>query len=288
MSFKFLMKGVYSHSKLSTFEQCPLKFKYRYIDKIIPEIEKTIESHLGSIIHTTLEWIYSQVKEGEIPSIDSVVLYYSENWQKEYKSGMIIVNQDLTPKDYFNKGIQFLIDYYVKYKPFDDGTIELEKKIKLKLDEKGNYKIIGFIDRLVKNLQTGAYEVHDYKTANSLPTQERVDNDRQLALYAIAIKQEFGNHEEVCLVWHYLAHDKKICSSRTNEQLEVLKQETLELIKKIESTTEFSFNKGPLCNWCEYKQMCPAWNTSEDNIKPKTEIKIDKKRYPTTLRYIKD
>ena len=54
---------VYSHSKLSTFEQCPLKYKLRYIDKIKPEIEKTIEAHLGSSVHDTLEWIYNSVKE---------------------------------------------------------------------------------------------------------------------------------------------------------------------------------------------------------------------------------
>jgi len=46
--------------------------------------------------------------------------------------------------------------------------------------------------RLVKNIQTGEYEIHDYKTANSLPRQEDIDNDRQLALYAIAIKELFG------------------------------------------------------------------------------------------------
>ena len=39
------MVMIYSHSRLSTFEQCPFKFKLRYIDEIEPEIEKTIEAH---------------------------------------------------------------------------------------------------------------------------------------------------------------------------------------------------------------------------------------------------
>jgi len=55
--------AIYSHSKLSTFEKCPLKFKFRYIDKIIPEIQKSIESHLGSSVHDALEWLYIQVKQ---------------------------------------------------------------------------------------------------------------------------------------------------------------------------------------------------------------------------------
>ncbi len=52
----------YSHSKLSTFEQCPIKFKYRYIDKIPVEFEKTIEAFLGEIVHEALEWLYTEIK----------------------------------------------------------------------------------------------------------------------------------------------------------------------------------------------------------------------------------
>ncbi len=287
--FKEMVK-IYSHSRISTFEQCRLKFKFKYIDKILPEIEKSIESHLGTCIHKTMEWIYSQVKIGELPSIDDVIVDYSKHWKREYVPGMIIVNESLTDKDYFNKGIQFLLDYYSKHYPFDDGTIALEKEIRIKLDEKGKYEIIGFIDRLVKNLQTGEYEIHDYKTANSLPTQEKMDSDRQLALYAIAIKEIYGYANEVCLIWHYLAHNQRICSKRTNEQLNKLRQETLELIKQIESTNEFPPNKGRLCDWCEYKQMCPAWNTSEENKQDNQvkEIKVDVNKYPTISKYIKD
>ena len=43
----------YSHSKLSTFEQCPIKFKYKYIDKIPVEFKKTIEAHNKFLIFTT-------------------------------------------------------------------------------------------------------------------------------------------------------------------------------------------------------------------------------------------
>ena len=251
--------AIYSHSKLSTFEQCPLKFKYKYIEKIIPEIEKSIEAHLGSIIHDTLEWLYKEVKVLKLPTIDEVIIYYSKKWHEDFRGEFLIVKKHLTAKDYYNKGIQFLIDYYMQHKPFDDNTLELEKKITIDLDEEGKYKIIGFIDRLAYNLSTREYEVHDYKTANNLPTQEKVDNDRQFALYSIAIKNLFGQDKEVRLIWHYLAHNKKIHIKKTNQQLEQLKQKTLELIKKIESTTEFPGNTSILCEWCEYKNICPHY-----------------------------
>ena len=73
--------AVYSHSKLSAFEQCPLKFKYRYIEKKTPDIEKTIEAHLGSIVHNTLEWIYSQATRNKAPTIETLFEYYTETGQ---------------------------------------------------------------------------------------------------------------------------------------------------------------------------------------------------------------
>ena len=276
------MTPTYSHSRISTFEQCPFKFKLRYIDKIIPEIAKSIEIHLGATIHDTLEWLYIQVKEGKVPEVDDVITHYAEEWQEDLPEDIVIVKSGLTAKDYFNKGVSFLIDYYMRYKPFDENTLEVEKKIIIQLDDGGEYKVQGFIDRLVHNLETGEYEIHDYKTANSLPRQQKIDEDRQLALYAIAIKDLFGHDKEICLVWHYLAHNKRICSRRSDEQLAKLKHETLKLIKKIESTTDFPPQKSTLCHWCEYKVQCPLFN----NKLPSRQESLDK--FPTVRKYIKE
>ena len=252
------MEKIYSHSRLSTFEQCPLRFKFKYIDKVIPEFEKTIEAHLGTSVHETLEWVYNEIKKEKTHSIDEIIIYYTKRWEENYNEKILIVKKRFTAKDYFNKGIKFLLDYYLKYKPFKDGTIECEKKIMIQLSEE--IKIQGFIDRLVYNSETKEYEVHDYKTANTLPTQAKMDRDRQLALYSIAVKELYGKDKKIKLIWHYLAHNQKISSSRTDNQLEELKKEILELINKIESTKEFPARKSILCNWCEYKSICPEFN----------------------------
>ena len=270
---------VFSHSKLSTFEQCKLKYKFRYIDKIIPDIDKTIESHLGSVVHSTLEWLYTEIKKNKLPTIDDVIVNYSENWKEDYEEEIPIMRKDMTVNDYFNKGIQFLINYYTKHKPFDDNTIAIEKGIIFNLDSEGKYKIRGFIDRLVYNLKTQEYEVHDYKTSGRLPSDESIENDRQLALYSIAIKEAFNHEKRVILVWHYLAFNKKIVSKRTDDQLNQLKEETLNLIKEIESTTVFPPRKSPLCNWCEYKPICPAWGNKppEKQLTLKEYFKLKEK-----------
>ena len=267
-----MSKKIYSHSKLSAFEQCPQKYKFRYIDKLKPLIEKTIEAHLGTAVHDTLEWIYNSIKENPnfVPTIEQIITYYADKWQETYSDDILIVKKELSSKDYFNKGVEFLTNYYTKHYPFKDGTIECEKRITIELNNE--IKLQGYIDRLVFNQKTGTYEIHDYKTANTLPSQEKIDSDRQLALYSIAIKEIYGQDKEIVLIWHYLAHNQKIISKRTNEQLENLKQEILELIKTIEETKIFPYNKSVLCEWCEYKGYCPAWGNKPPKIEKQTSI----------------
>lgn len=261
----------YSHSKLSTFEQCPYKYKLKYIERIIPEIEKSIEAHLGTCVHHALEWIYNEVLNGNIPTLDDAIVVYSEKWNDDEVEDFLIVKKEFTSKDYFEKGLKLVIDYYSKNYPFEDGTVELEKEVKIDL---GDSTIIGYIDRL--SLGEDEIQIHDYKTANSLPSREKIETDRQLALYSIAIKEKYGEDKKVKLVWHYLAHNVEITSSRTNEQLEELKKEILDLICKIESAKEFPKCESVLCKWCEYKDIC-CGEVKDDSLS---------KEYPTASKYI--
>jgi len=256
--------AIYSHSKLSTFEKCPLKYKYKYIDKIKPEFKISIEAHLGKSVHDTLECIYNSViNKNQTPTVEKIIDYYTEKWTENLTQEIKIVKNNFTNKDYFNKGVRFLMNYYIKHQPFQDGTLECEKRILINLNE---HKLQGFIDRLVDNKEKNQIEIHDYKTANFLPTQESLDQDKQLALYSIAIQELFGEDKKICLVWHYLAHNKRICSYRTNQQLEQLKKEITEQIQKIESTKFFPHNQSALCDWCEYKYACPAFGNKPKEV----------------------
>jgi putative RecB family exonuclease len=284
--------SIYSHSKLSTFEQCKLRYKFRYIDKIKPEIEKTIEAHLGSSVHSTLEWLYKKVLEGKTPNIDETIMHFNEEWENEWKDDIVIINKSMTKQNYFERGIKFILDYYLKHQPFEDNTLELEKKILIKIGDE-EHLLQGYIDRLVHNIEKDEMEIHDYKTSGSLPTQDKIENDRQLALYSIAIKEIFGRDKRVKLVWHYLHFNKKIEIYKSEEQIESLKEKIHKLIKTIESSSEFPANVSNLCDWCEFKSICPAFNKSESPNKEeiiKSKEDRDKRldKYPTLAKYLRE
>ncbi|MBD3164836.1 hypothetical protein GF323_06585 [Candidatus Woesearchaeota archaeon] len=249
-----MLMPVYSHSRLSTFEQCPLKFKFQYIDKLETEVENSIEAYMGSRVHETLEKLYKDLRFAKLNELNELIGFYNNSWRKNWTDGIIIVRKDYTAENYRKMGEKYITDYYKRYYPFNRGiTVSLESNIIIKIE---NYTLQGFIDRLVA-LPNGIYEIHDYKTSNSLPSQEHIDADRQLALYSLAVKQRYKDCRKVILVWHYLAFNKELRSERTQQALEDLKEEVKSLIKKIELTERFEPKQSALCDWCEFQNQCP-------------------------------
>ena len=247
--------AIYSYSRLSTFEQCQLKFKFKYHDCIEPDFEDTIESFLGKKVHETLQWIYNNNKGLNSPELDQVISYFINSWNNDFNEEIKIVNSSSRSLEYyFNKGIRLIINYFTKNYPFKDNTIALEKKIYINLDS--DKKLIGYIDRLVKN--ENIFEIHDYKTGY-IKSVEQLNNDTQLALYSIAIRDSFENVEEIFLVWHFLNYNKEVRLKIALEELDKVKKNTIELITKIETTKDFKPNPGNLCNWCEFQSKCPAF-----------------------------
>jgi len=256
------MVEVYSHSKLWLYENCPEAYKIKYIDKKWPDLPISVSLFLGSMTHEALEWLYKKVKEGGVPEMDDLIKCFAENWHQQYKSDIRLPAGE-NIDSFFNKGVKFLIDYYQTNKPFGENTVEIEKKVLFPLDE--SHSIVGYIDRIVLNEQ-GEYEVHDYKTNYRMKSQKDADADRQLALYHIGLKHLFGNEIKASLVWHMLAHNKKVRSSRTDEQLEELRRTVLDLIGKIENTKVWPACGKPWCDWCSYKRQMKFDNGGNHNL----------------------
>ena len=246
---------VYSHSRLSTFENCPLQYKFIYIDKIKTE-EEGIEAFLGSRFHEAMEKLYINLKYGAY-SLGELVGYYESCWDKEWNVNVVIIKKDRTSQDYRNLGKKLIEDYYKRYYPFDSGrVIGLEKKIEIQLDDDGKYKMRGVIDRLMQ-ADDYTYEIRDYKTSGNLPCQKELDSDRQLALYQIGIENIWNDVKNVKLIWHYVVFDKEMASTRTKDELEKIKKDTIALIDQIESTQDFLPKESNLCEWCKYQELCP-------------------------------
>ena len=56
----------------------------------------------------------------------------------------------------------------------------------------------------------------------------------------------------------FLQRGQTRTSTRTPEQLEDLRHETLALVTRIGEEKTFAPRAGPLCRWCEYSERCPG------------------------------
>jgi putative RecB family exonuclease len=257
------MSRLYSHSRLSSFENCPKQFEFRYVQKI-PSASEGVEAFVGKRVHEVLERLYLFVGRGQIPGVEKVVDRYHALWEETYDGERVRIVREGTPLSYYrNLGEQCLRSYYLRHYPFDaDETLGLEKRVVFPLDEAGQYKMQGIIDR-ISRASDGAIEIHDYKTGARVPSQRNLDEDRQLALYQLGLSRHYGEDTEYRLVWHYVARNRTCVSTRSPEALETLRARTIARIDEIESATEFPARKISLCGWCEYKERCPEWASPE-------------------------
>lgn len=248
---------IYSHSQLSTYEECPLKYKLRYRDKIKRDVE-SVEAFLGSTVHEALKKCYDHVRLARLATLDELLDSYDNLWQQNWHDGIVITRKGVTADDYRALGRKMIETYYQRHAPFDqDITIGTEMRIRFSLDDGGRYQFQGVIDRLART-QGGIYHIHDYKTSAYLPSQEDIDNDRQLAFYQIGVQKRWLGVQEIQLIWHYLAFDCRLVSQRSQEKIAELAEETIRLIDELEATEEFLPKESDYCKWCEYPDLCPT------------------------------
>src|SRR3989338_1648178 len=254
----------YSHSKLGTYLQCKQKYKFQYVDKIKSDYE-SVEAFMGKLVHATLEKLYKDLKFQKKNSKEELLAHFVTSWDSQWHDKIMIV-KEYTADNYKDMGTKFIADYYDHYTPFTSvTTLGLETQDLMPLDNGNQYHVR--IDRLACDKE-GNYYVCDYKTNSSLKPQEELDEDKQLAMYSLWVKQKYPDAKAVKLVWYFLAFDKEMISERNEMQLAQLKTQTEEIIMDIEACHDFPANVSALCNYCAYKTICPAW---------KHEIELEEK-----------
>lgn len=253
---------VFSHSRLTSYETCPLKYRLRYVDEVAVPKRETIESFLGRRVHETLQYLHDRHCEGALLTLREILTHLDDSWEREWHARVQVVRADRQVQHYRELADRCVTNYYKLNHPFDRGaTVGTELAIVFVLDGPRDVHIKGYIDRLVR-LAPGFYEIHDYKTSRRLPSQNHVDKDRQLALYQMAVHRMMADARQVRLVWHYLAHGRHLRSTRTPESLEYLRRDVLRLIDRIDRATrrrDFPAFRSRLCDWCDYRPVCPAW-----------------------------
>lgn len=261
----------FSHSRLETHKECPRRYLHRYVRKDKRE-RRTAETFLGGCVHRALEELYGQLQHGRVMPQAEVLKAFAGHWEEGWADAIEIHDKRISPKEFKGVGEECLRTYYEAHAPFDDGRAhEVEKKLSLPLavdvdGEAGEYVIDGFIDRLsFPRGEPDLIEIHDYKTGAHLPTQPEVDGLSQFDVYDLLVRARYPGVKRVGVFLHFLRFGRTLRPSRdpsadrTGKTLEFLAS----CIKDVKRDRVWEPRFSHLCDWCEYRDVCPRWAHGE-------------------------
>jgi len=246
-----------SYSALDTFGQCPLKFKFQYLDKI--KAPKSKEAIFGTLIHNALRFFHDPDRFVP-PTEEELLAFFSQKWNPD------IFDNPHEEAAAFAQGVAMLKRYFAENFGKQFNIVALETSFEVPIQIANDLHLVtGKIDRIDKN-EENQFEVIDYKTTKKMPSQKNVDLDFQLSVYHLGLVNRWPSLKQenqlVKVSLYYLKHGEKLSSLRDNQRLDETQERIIKTIEEIlEAQKKEKFNPlpGPLCDWCPYQRICPMF-----------------------------
>lgn len=274
--YSFILDGfTWSFSRINSFaDGCRREWKKHYID--CEEGISGFDAEVGKIVHETLEAYF----KGEMTEWD-LAPYVEEHYAEQVTFPCPYPNGDTK----YDK----VMNYFENFS-FDSNKYEIlgvEKKIEIKLKDK--YPLVGFIDLLLKDKETGAIILQDHKTSNikvlkngniSKSDQEHfLAFKRQQYLYSKAIFEEYGRVD--VLQWNMIQTGDMIKIDWSEEEMNEVIDWAYNSIEEINKETEYPAKPEfyycvNLCSargeYCPYRKLDSIYKVIYSNcFNPKVE-----------------
>ncbi len=236
-----------SPSGISTFEQCELRWKYRYIDQLPDKAGK--EAVLGTIVHRALELHFGGVDlkpacreawDEAREALDELAL--GEDAEKSMRWSVLeLCEVALRPK----------------FTPVGSSVVQTERQFRIDYD---GVTLNGIVDRLVEREVKGVRltVIEDYKTGKMPLRRFMPDKFKQLHFYAAALSLEGEKAHSVGLL--YLKGNpayENVTPVTITTALDRVKSTRDAICDRMESG-DFQPKPSKLCGWCPQYDICPA------------------------------
>lgn len=252
-----------SYSAIDTFLTCPLKFKFRYVDKK-PEITSPAAA-LGKAFHKAME---SNFRFRLVQHVDQPLPQVIAAFETEFKDAVDhpMYKKDEAPNEVTidwrgeskarvrDSGIALVKRYYRDQVPFMEPA-EVEAKYELPLQGKHIKYLVGYIDLILKS---GI--VIDYKTVMQPWKEDRVHVHMQPTFYSLLLGRptSFDFH----FIVKNSTREAGISVRRTERSqkdidwLSSQLQNYVNIIENCLETGSFPASPGVHCSYCDYRRPC--------------------------------
>jgi len=226
-----------NYSKIKTYRECPLLYKYKYIEGKREGL--TPASSLGVSIHRTLEEYHRNSND---PS--ELLSYYDDCW---LAAGYASAGEQM---EWYLKG-QKMLETYAEHEYERKTTVDsTEREF---IFQEGEWTLRGKIDRIDK-LPDGSWEVIDYKTGTDVDLSLAVTDSLQMGIYALGARRAW-HIENGQATFHFIAFDKKISAPFSAFDEQQILYTFIETGKKIVAE-EFEPDTSH-CATCAFNTRCP-------------------------------
>ncbi len=249
-----------SPSSISTFQQCPLKFKFSRIDRL-PE-PPTRATLLGNFVHEVLEEMYGLPNDERIKDAARSVaarIFINNDWVNQitpYIDG-VNINSERAVLLFKHDAWRCIDNLWIIEDPIEVEPDGLEYEL---IGEIDGVSLKGFIDRFTLG-PDDSVTISDYKTGKTPKEQFANQKFFQLLVYANLIA-ELGVGSPTDLELLFLESGRKFTKSVTPEDLKATRVTIRNIKDAVDqscATGEFVTQTSKLCDWCTYKSICPAW-----------------------------
>jgi putative RecB family exonuclease len=246
-----------SASSISTFQQCPMKFKLSRVDG--HSEPPTIHTLMGNFVHEVLERMYADYKpeDRNVSTARSLCtsIWESGEWESKVKPylGKTTLNE-------FRWSCWWCVENLFD---MEDPTAIQPDGVEYELnDDIDGVVIKGFIDRWQREKLDTA-KITDYKTGKTPNPRYASDKFFQLTLYAAMLEKSLGvDNFELELL--YLKDGARLTHTPTRAEIEAVKETVVTVRREIENchaNNNWETKPSALCNWCIFKQgLCSYWN----------------------------
>ena len=244
-----------SPSRAGDFKTCPQLFKFRAIDRL-PEPPTPYQAR-GTTAHLALQRLFDLPPESRTP--EALYRLFREAWTEvrleEPFGGLFETIQE--ERAWGLESLQLLANYFALENPRE---VEPQGRELEMLEELEGLTIRGILDR-IEELPSGELVITDYKTGKAPPERFALPAFFALKIYALLIRRREGR-TPVELRLLYLNGPTMYRLPVEEGQLDAMQRQLQALWKAIERAIErehFPPRPGPLCDWCSFRSICPAW-----------------------------
>jgi DNA helicase-2/ATP-dependent DNA helicase PcrA len=236
-----------SHRKIDDFLTCPKKYKYIHLLRV--PIRQHHAVIYGNAIHQAIRiFLLNRMSERDTP-VSELHDVFRKAWQAE--GFLTREHEELR----LQQGLKALKAFHAAEMASPSIPIYVEKRFSLTMD---NIRLVGIFDRI--DIMDGEGTVIDYKTSDvQTPDQavRRAKASRQLALYALAYQQLFGDLP-VALELRFLTPD--VIVGRTAPTEKMLESARTDIATAAAGIRLGDFPGEPTygaCQYCAYASICP-------------------------------